>query len=109
MNIAIRITQVLLALFALNGIYGLALQLSLAPLSSGQEPTAWDVLGSIVAALTIGLIIFLLQRYYEIRNKSFSTISTKKFLSMTLTGASIAIFIGLSIVVLIFVFALLNL
>lgn len=109
MNTAIRVTQVFLALFALNGIYGLVLQFALSPLSSGQKLSAWEVLGSLVAALTLGFIIFLLQRYYEVRNKSLSSMSIKKLLGMTLTGASIGILIGFSVVVLIFVFAFLSL
>ena len=108
MNAVIRIIQIFLALFALNGMYGLALQLAFSPLS-GQRPSAWNTLGSLVTTLTLGFIILLLQRYYEIRNKSLSSISTKTFLGIALTGASIAMLIGLSVVVLIVVYAFLNL
>lgn len=108
MNPIIRISQVLLALFALNGIYGLALQLAFSPLSSGQKPSVWYIVGSIVTALTLGIIIFLLQRYYEIRNSQSNT-SIKKFFGIALTGASIASIIGVSVVILIIMLALLSL
>lgn len=109
MNAVIRIAQVLLALFALNGIYGLATQLSLSPLSSGQKPSTWDITGSVITALLSGFIIFLLQRYYEIRNKSLSNIGPKRFLGIALKGASIAALIGVSIVMAIMILALMNL
>ena len=101
MNFTIRITQILLALFALNGLYGLVLQLALSPFSSRPKPSAWLILGSIVTALTIGFIIFLLQRYYEIRNSHLSTMSDKKFAGIALTSASIAVLIGVSVVIII--------
>lgn len=109
MNLVVRIIQVVLALTALNGIYGFALQMGFSAFSTENRLTLWNIIGSIVTILTLVFIIFLLQRYYEFRNKGQLNISNKKLFGAALTGTGIALLLGFSIVVLIVGIAFLNL
>ena len=106
-NFLIRLAQVFLGLTLLNGAYGLALQLGFSPLS-GKRPTLWNIIGSIVTIITLGVIIFLLQRYYEIRNKKAST-DARMFMGVALTSTSVAALIGFMVVVAIAGVAIANL
>lgn len=107
MNVAIRIIQALLALFALNGVYGLAMQLFFLPLSH-QRSSVWNITGTIITVLLLGFIVFLLQCYYEIRNENHPRLSSRGFLGIALTVASIATLIGVSIMIVVFLLAFMN-
>jgi len=84
------------------------LRLVLSPLSAEGKPKLSYTVGSVVSIILLGFIIFLLQRYYELNSNSQTSVSSKKFLGMALTGVSIAALIALSVAILIVVLALLN-
>lgn len=109
MNVIIRIIQVLLALAALNGAYGLAVQVGFSSVSDKSKPSLWNVVGSVVTVLVLGCIIFLLQRYYELRNKSQTRTNVSTFMGVALTSTSIAALIGFSFVILIVAIAVVSL
>lgn len=105
MNVLIRIGQVLLALAALNGAYGLALYSGLSALG-GQSPSWPKVVGSLVSILVYCFIIYFLQLYYEQRTRpQAGGIGGRRFFGIALSGLSVAALIGFAIVALILVLA----
>lgn len=107
MNILIRIAQILLALAALDGAFGLTLRLGLSATFGSNLPTALDIMGTIVSIAVYGLAIYLLQRYYNHRNGRLTTAGEdRRFAGIALTSVGIAAATGFAVVALIIVLAL---
>lgn len=97
--------QVLIAFTALSAVYGLALNLGLTSAFGDESPSLWNVIGSVVSILAYGVILLLLQRYYEYRNGRQVAVSAKRYAGIAATGASLAAFIGFVVVVLLIAMA----